>query len=597
MRMAQAMAANLLHEYVLPEHLCLALLNDLEIADTVQECGGDVAELGEQLQEYLRDEVPARDGLGEEAEEDSPRPTLAYRRIINFAALHVLSCEKGTVDNFDTLIALYRERNSHAVYFLLNQGVTRAKIIEFASLDRAGHGVDEESDGDTAPDGDTARPARRPKRDPLAEFTTNLTAAATEGKIDPIIGRGKELRRVMRTLCRRRKNNPLLVGESGVGKTAIAEGLALRISEDAVPPSLQGAQVFALDLGGMLAGTKFRGEFEDRLKGVLKALNEHENAILFIDELHTAVGAGATQGGSMDAANLLKPALQSGDLRCMGSTTYKEYKSHILKDHALARRFQKIDVTEPSAEEAVAILKGLRTRYEEHFGIGIPDAALEAAVSLTSRYVNDRFLPDKAIDAMDEAGAEQALLEPEARRALTEEDIEVVVADMAQIPPAKVSGTDEERLRDLQGALEKVVYGQSGAVRSVTHAIKLSRAGLREPHKPVGSFLFAGPTGVGKTELAKQLANCLGIEFLRFDMSEYSEKHTVSRLIGAPPGYVGFDQGGLLTDAITKTPHAVLLLDEVEKAHADIFNILLQVMDHGTLTDNNGRKADFQNVI
>ena len=586
------------HEYVLLEHLLFAFLHDPDTYDAVSACGADVDQLKDVLGDFFEEHVERVAG----DDPVMPESSLAVRRVLHRAELHVTSCEKGTLESLDVLIAMYQEQDSHAVYFLEEERVTRLALVEYASHgvpeapDSAGHSeVRDEDGGVYTVDGERRKKAAN---DPVRDFTVNLNDMAQLGQIDPIVGRQTELQRVMRTLCRRRKNNPLLVGEPGVGKTAIVEGLALHIVQGKVPEALAGCRIYALDMGAVLAGTKFRGQFEERVKAVLKALTEDAGAILFIDEMHTVVGAGATHGGAMDAANLLKPALQSGTLRCVASSTFKEYNNHIEKDRALARRFQRIDVSEPTVADTFEILKGLRSRYEEHYGVRYQLPALEAAAQLSARYMNDRFLPDKAIDVIDEAGAVQALLPPARRkRVIGARDIETIIAEMAKIPPKEVSASDRNVLRDLGQELKSVVFGQDAAIDKVTQAIKLARSGMNNPDRPIGSFLFAGPTGVGKTELSRQVAQKLGVKFIRFDMSEYSEKHSVARLIGAPPGYVGFDQGGLLTDAVIKTPHAVVLLDEVEKAHPETFHVLLQVMDHGALTDNNGRQADFRNVI
>jgi len=582
------------HELLCIEHLLYALLHDPRVAEIVRHCGGDVATLKAAL-ELVFDEhmVAVPEGV-----EVTPQHTIGFQRVIQRAAAHVQSAGKEEILGENVLAAIFRESDSHAVNLLEEQGVTRYDVVSYIS-----HGVSKLSE-DPAPVGATDSGVRDDEadeargKDPLAAFTTELVARAAEGKIDPIIGRAVEIERTARVLCRRRKNNPVFVGDPGVGKTALAEGLALQIHEGKVPAALRDAEVYALDMGALLAGTRFRGDFEERLKNVLKALRGKPNAILFIDEIHTVVGAGSASGGSLDASNILKPALASGELRCIGATTYTDYKNFFERDRALARRFQKIDVPEPSVDETVAILQGLKSRYELHHGVTYSREAIRSAADLAARYINDRFLPDKALDVIDEAGA-AVQMQPEGQRRKTvrTKDIEAIVATMAKIPPRSVSISDRERLETLERDLKLSVFGQDEAIRSLASAIKLGRAGLGHPEKPVGSFLFAGPTGVGKTEVAKQLASALGIVFMRYDMSEYMEAHTVSRLIGAPPGYVGFDQGGLLTEAIRKTPHAVLLLDEIEKAHPNLFNILLQVMDHATLTDNNGRKADFRNVI
>ena len=587
------------HEYVLLEHVLYALLHDPDTREVIEACGGDVDQLKEKLVKFFEDEVELIPGETDYLPEES----LAVQRVIQRAANHVISSEKDVISGVNILIAMFSEEESHAVYFLHDQEITRFEVVSYVSHGRKNfddEDIDEEIEdieefGEDEFDDD---PRPRKAGELLNKFTVNLTEKASQGEIDRIVGRKPELKRMIQTLCRRRKNNPVLVGEPGVGKTAVVEGLSLKIIEGNVPENLKSAEIFALDLGALVAGTKFRGDFEERLKAVVQGLKEKENAILFIDEIHMIVGAGATSGGSMDASNLLKPALSSGEIKCIGSTTYNEYKNYILKDRALARRFHKIDIKEPSVSETVSILKGIKSYYEDHHNVSFPESSLKAAAELSSRYMNDRFLPDKAIDVLDEAGAASAIA-PASRRkkSVTVRDIENTIAEMAMIPPAKVSSSDKEKLLNLEEELTKVVYGQPQAITAISRAIQMSRSGLRDEGKPVGSFLFTGPTGVGKTELSKQLANLLDINYIRFDMSEYGEKHTVSRLIGAPPGYVGFDQGGLLTDAVNKTPHCLVLLDEIEKAHHEIYNILLQVMDHGTLTDNNGRKADFRNVI
>ncbi len=582
------------HEYLTLEHLLLALTKDTRTREVLKACGANVKRLQERLETFLEETVE-RLPEGMEAE---PQQTIGVERVLHRAAMHALSAEQKVIDGGDVLVAIFREEESHALYLLQQEGLTRLDLLNYIS-----HGISK--DGSEGPGGEPRgvpagddEDGDSPRKSPLEAYTTQLNVEAKEGRIDPLIGREKELERTIQVLCRRRKNNPLYVGETGVGKTAIAEGLALHIHEDKVPDVLKGAVVFSLDMGALLAGTKFRGQFEERLKGVLKQLQEHPNAILFIDEIHTIVGAGATSGGSMDASNILKPALASGRLRCIGSTTYQEFKASFERDRALSRRFQKIEVAEPSVEDTVLILEGLKSRYEEHHGVKYDAEAIRAAAELSAKHINDRFLPDKAIDVIDETGAAEKL-KPEGQRTgkVTMADVENVVAKMARIPAKSVSAQEGVQLQNLEKELQAVIFGQDDAIRNLTSTIKLARSGLRSPEKPIGSFLFSGPTGVGKTELAKQLALALGVEFLRFDMSEYSEKHTVSRLIGAPPGYVGFDQGGLLTDAVRKHPYAVLVLDEIEKAHPDLFNILLQVMDHATLTDNNGRKADFRNII
>jgi ATP-dependent Clp protease ATP-binding subunit ClpA len=581
------------HEYLTLEHLLLAMLDDPSGSDVLKKCGGDLSELRDELEEFLDENVEELP----EGEESGPDQTLAFQRVLQRAAMHVQGAGRAQMTTGNLLVAMFRERDSHAVFLLEKQGVTRFDVINYIS-----HGVSKvDSGGGVVP---RARGVSAESDDedevknPLESFCAELTEKARAGKIDPLIGRADELERMVQVLCRRRKNNPLLIGEPGVGKTALAEGLALRIVEGKVPEPLEDAKVYALDMTAVLAGTRYRGDFEQRLKAVMDVLTDDPKAILFIDEIHNIIGAGATSGGTMDAANILKPALASGEIRCIGSTTFKDYRQAFERDRALSRRFQRIDIGEPSVGEAIEILKGLRPRYEEHHGIKYTDAAIEAAAELSARHISGAHLPDKAIDVMDEAGSRARLVPAERRPSeIRPPQIEEVVAKMARIPPRSVSTSDKTKLGNLESDLKRLIYGQDSAVDQITTAIKLSRAGLGNPDKPTGNFLFAGPTGVGKTELAKQLAAVLGIEFIRFDMSEYMEKHTVSRLIGAPPGYVGFDQGGQLTDAINKHPYSVVLLDEIEKAHPDIFNILLQVMDHATLTDNNGRKSDFRNVI
>ncbi len=581
------------HEFLCLEHVLYALLFDESVAKVIRHCAGDVEALKRDLEVFFEETL---EKLPEGAEVE-PQQTLGFQRAIHRAALHVQSAGKEEISGRDILVALFRERDSYAVYLLEKQGITRLDVVNYIS-----HGVSKipEEEEPALGGEEAAEDESEPRtiRNPLEAFTVNLVERAAEGSIDPLIGREHELERTIHVLCRRRKNNPIYVGDPGVGKTALVEGLALKIHRREVPEVLQGAKIYALDLGAVLAGTKFRGEFEQRLKAVLAALKREPQAILFIDEIHTIVGAGATSGGSMDASNILKPALASGTLRCIGATTYHDYKRYFERDRALARRFQRIEISEPSVEETVQILKGLKSHYESHHGVQYTPGALRAAAELSARYMNDRFLPDKAIDVIDEVGASIRIL-PQAkkRKVIRARDVEAVVAKMAKIPPRSVSVSDRDRLQHLEEDLKRVVFGQDQAIQTVAAAIKLSRAGLGHPDKPVGSFLFWGPTGVGKTEVAKQLAATLGVQFLRFDMSEFMEKHTVSRLLGAPPGYVGFDQGGLLTDAIIRSPHAVLLLDEIEKAHPDLFNILLQVMDYATLTDNNGKKADFRHVI
>ncbi len=582
------------HEFIGIEHLLHALLDDERVAQVLRACGGEVERLKADLAAYLEQHVE-RLPQGTDA---PPQQTLGFQRVLQRAAAHVQSAGREELDGRDVLVAIFREPESQAAYLLAKQGITRLDVISYIShgIAKVPEAPDPAGDGES--DDEDGEEGARPARDPLSTFTVNLVEQARAGRIDPLIGRARELERTIHVLCRRRKNNPVFVGDPGVGKTAIVEGFALHVQRGEVPAVLKDVGVYALDMGALLAGTKFRGEFEARLKAVIGALKAKPGAILFIDEIHTVVGAGATQGGSMDASNILKPALASGELRCIGATTYQDYKSHFERDRALARRFQRIEVAEPSVDDTHAILRGLKPHYEKHHGVTYTDRALRAAAELSAKHVNDRFLPDKAIDVIDEAGAALRVL-PASRQKKTvrTRDVEHVVATMAKIPARTVSVSDRDRLLTLDRDIKLLVFGQDHAIDAVASAIRLARAGLGQPEKPVGSFLFAGPTGVGKTEVAKQLAAALGVEFLRFDMSEFMEKHTVSRLIGAPPGYVGFDQGGLLTDAIRKTPHAVLLLDEIEKAHPDLFNILLQVMDHATLTDHTGRKADFRHVI
>ncbi|MEA3290884.1 MAG: ATP-dependent Clp protease ATP-binding subunit ClpA [Pseudomonadota bacterium] len=581
------------HEFVTVEHLLFALLDNPEAYPVLRACGGDIEALQQSLKGFLGKEIP----LLEEGGGDDPQPGLGFQRVLQRAILHVQSSGKDEVKGTNVLVAVFGEKDSHAVYFLGQQGINRLDVVNYIS-----HGISKVAgeEGLPPPEGveENGRADGQPANDPLANFTVNLNRQAEAGKIDPLIGRGPELERTVQILCRRRKNNPLFVGEAGVGKTALAEGLARKIVESEVPEVLAESTIYALDMGALLAGTKYRGDFEQRLKAVLKALQERPHSVLFIDEIHTIIGAGAVSGGAMDASNLLKPMLASGEIKCIGSTTYQEYRGVFEKDRALSRRFQKIDINEPSIEEAVEILRGLKSRFEAHHEVRYTKPALRAAVELSARYLSDRHLPDTAIDVIDEAGA-RTRLQPVAKRRKTVgvKEIEAMVASMARIPPRNVSSSDKEALKNLERDLKLVVFGQERAIGALSSAIKLSRSGLGQPDKPIASFLFSGPTGVGKTEVTRQLSHVLGIELIRFDMSEYMERHTVSRLIGAPPGYVGFDQGGLLTDAVNKHPHAVLLLDEVEKAHPDVFNLLLQVMDYGTLTDNNGRKADFRNVI
>jgi len=580
------------HQYVTLEHLLLSLLNDQTASNVIHHCGGDIDSLKKELEQFFDEHKEKLQGN----QTEMPEQTVMFQRVLQYSLLQAEASEQKEVNSGHLLAALFSAERSHAVYLLKKQGIKRLDVLNYIS-----HGISKVSEDPEPVSGgastEVSTGGEQSSRDPLKSFTINLIEHAAAGHIDPLIGRAAELQRTIQILCRRRKNNPVYVGEPGVGKTAIAEGLALKIYLGEVPEVLQSAQVYALDMGAVLAGTKYRGEFEQRFKGVLSALKEIPDSILFIDEIHTIVGAGAVSGGSMDASNILKPALASGELRCIGSTTYSEYKAAFERDRALARRFQKIEVGQASVEETVEILNGLKSYYEDYHGVRYSSKALRVAAELSAKYMHDRFLPDKAIDVMDEAGAALKLLPPTRRpKTVRPENIEVVVARMAKIPPKTVVSSEQERLGDLKSKLQSVIFGQDHAINQVVSAIKLSRSGLGQPEKPVGSFLFSGPTGVGKTELAKQLATVLGVEFIRFDMSEYAESHTVSRLIGAPPGYVGFDQGGLLTDAINKTPYAVLVLDEIEKAHPNLFNILLQVMDHATLTDNNGKRADFRNV-
>jgi ATP-dependent Clp protease ATP-binding subunit ClpA len=586
------------HEFLCIEHLLYALLHDSDVAEVIRQCGGDVPALQRELEQFFDEKIERLPAGADTA----PQQTIGFQRVIQRAAAHVQSAGKDEILGRHVLVAIFREPDCHAAYLMEQQGVTRLDVLSYISHGISKIGEEPSGTGEAAhnePESEAEEENdARSKKDPLALFTTDLVARAADGKIDPLIGRERELDRTARVLCRRRKNNPVFVGEAGVGKTALAEGLALQIHQGKVPSALKEAGLYALDMGALVAGTRFRGDFEQRLKGVVAALLRKPGAILFIDEIHTVVGAGATSGGSLDASNILKPVLASGELRCIGATTYQDYKNHFERDRALARRFQKIEVPEPTVEETHEILKGLKAHYEKHHGVSYTRGALWAAAQLAAKHINDRQLPDKAIDVLDEAGAIVQMQPPSQRKKMVRtKDIEQVVASIAKIPPRSVSVSDRERLENLERDLKLSVFGQDTAITALASAIKLGRAGLGHPEKPVGSFLFAGPTGVGKTEVAKQLASVLGVEFIRFDMSEYMEPHTVSRLIGAPPGYVGFDQGGLLTDAIRKTPHAVLLLDEIEKAHPNLFNILLQVMDHATLTDNNGRKADFRHVI
>jgi ATP-dependent Clp protease ATP-binding subunit ClpA len=579
------------HEFITVEHLLLAMLDNPSAAEVLRACAANVEELRKLLTDFINEHTPVVSG-----EDVDTQPTLGFQRVIQRAILHVQSSGKKEVTGANVLVAIFGEKDSHAVYFLHQKGVTRLDVVNFIS-----HGitkVPQTAPAKPQPESEADSDQEQNSGGALESYTLNLNALAISGKIDPLIGRERELERVIQTLCRRRKNNPLLVGEAGVGKTAIAEGLARRIIEGAVPEILARCQVYALDMGSLLAGTKYRGDFEQRLKAVLKQLTDNPNAILFIDEIHTLIGAGAASGGTLDASNLLKPALSSGSLKCIGATTYIEYRGIFEKDHALSRRFQKIDVTEPSVAETVEILRGLKTRFEAHHGVKYTASALTSAAELSARFINDRHLPDKAIDVIDEAGAAQRILPKwKQKRVISKHEIEEIIAKIARIPAQSVSSTDRSKLQNLDRDLKAVVFGQDRAINALAAAIKMSRSGLGNPQKPIGCFLFSGPTGVGKTEVARQLAYTMGVELIRFDMSEYMERHAVSRLIGAPPGYVGFDQGGLLTEQITKHPYSVVLLDEIEKAHPDIFNILLQVMDHGTLTDNNGRKADFRNTV
>ena len=594
---ALAFASERRHEYATLEHLLLALVGDDDAAEVMTACGVDLGELGDVVQTYLDQEyqsLQTEDG-------SDPQPTAGFQRVVQRAILHVQSANKDTVTGANVLVALFSERDSYAVYFLQQQDMSRLDAVSFIShgIGKGGKQIEqrpasgaEESEADEKGDG------KKGKETALDQFTVDLNAKAEAGKVDPLIGRGPEVDRTVQILCRRSKNNPLYVGDPGVGKTAIAEGLARKIVEGDVPEVLEDAVIYSLDMGALLAGTRYRGDFEERLKQVVSELEKMPEAILFIDEIHTVIGAGATSGGAMDASNLLKPALSGGTIRCIGSTTYKEFRNHFEKDRALLRRFQKIDVNEPSIEDTVKILKGLKSAFEDHHKVKYTPDALKTAVELSARYINDRKLPDKAIDVIDEVGAMQMLVPPSRRKKkITAREIEAVIATMARIPPKSVSKDDKKALENLERDLKHVVFGQDSAVNRLSTAMKLSRAGLRDPDKPIGSFLFSGPTGVGKTEVARQLASIMGIELKRFDMSEYMERHSVSRLIGAPPGYVGYDQGGLLTDAIDQNPHCVLLLDEIEKAHPDLFNILLQVMDNGRLTDHHGKTVDFRNVV
>ena len=599
---ALSFASERRHEYATLEHLLLGLADDTDAATVLRACGVDLDKLRQELGEFLDKDLP---GLATDRPGD-PKPTAGFQRVVQRAAIHVQSSGREEVTGANVLVALFSERESHAVYFLQLQDMTRLDAVNFIS-----HGIakapgrptprpttSEKPEAGAGSEGEREEKPGRRNQDALTTYTVNLNKKAMSGKIDPLIGREPEIERTIQILCRRTKNNPLYVGDPGVGKTAIAEGLAKRIVEGDVPEVLAKSTIYSLDMGALLAGTRYRGDFEERLKAVVTELEAQPNAVLFIDEIHTVIGAGATSGGAMDASNLLKPALASGTMRCIGSTTYKEYRNYFEKDRALVRRFQKIDVNEPSIEDTVKILRGLKTNYERHHKVVYTEEAIRAAVELSAKYINDRKLPDKAIDVIDEVGASRMLLpEGKRRKTVTLRDVEEVVAKIARIPPKSVSADDKETLRNLERDLKNMVFGQDVAIDSLSAAIKLSRAGLRDAEKPIGNYLFSGPTGVGKTEVARQLASTLGIELIRFDMSEYMERHSVSRLIGAPPGYVGFDQGGLLTDGIDQHPHCVLLLDEIEKAHQDLFNILLQVMDHGKLTDHNGKAVDFRNVI
>lgn len=609
LNMAATFAKEHRHEFVSLEHILLALIKDQEVIDVIKACGGDLQALGRELETFLDQHCP-RVRLSQKAEGDDtaysasesldawkPEFTLACHRLLQRAVIQVQSAGKDLVTTGNVLIAMFNEKDSHAVYFLEQQGVTQFDVINFIS-----HGVSKVEGGDDRPDveidGLPKDGAKQAKQSPLKAFCVNLNERAKLGKMDPLVGRGDVIERAVQVLCRRTKNNPLLIGEPGVGKTAIADGLAMKIIAGEVPEQLKNAVIYSLDMGALLAGTKFRGDFEERLKAVVKAIENEPHGVLFIDEIHTLVGAGATSGGSMDASNLLKPSLANGSLSCIGSTTYKEYRQHFEKDRALSRRFQKIDIKEPTVDETVKILEGLKSRYEDHHNVRYSAAALKAAAELSARYIQSRHLPDKAIDVIDEVGARIRIqAKDNETRQVKITDIEKVVSAMAQVPAQTVNVTDKNQLRDLEKNLKATVFGQDKAIEAVATAIKLSRTGLNRDNKPIGSYLFAGPTGVGKTEVCKQLANCLGNTFLRFDMSEYMEKHTVARLIGAPPGYVGYEEGGLLTEAVTKNPYAVLLLDEIEKAHPDVYNILLQVMDNGSLTDAHGKTADFRNVI
>ena len=582
------------HEFITVEHLLLALLTNQAAIDVLKNVGADVGKLGTELEKYIEETTPV---LPPSDEEHGPQTTLGFQRVVSRSLFHVQSSGRKEVTGANVLVAMFSEQESQAVYLLKVQGISRIDVVNYIS-----HGISKVDDGEEeaqpSASADGGEEPGEAGQKALQLYATDLNEEARAGRIDPLVGRSEELERVIQIICRRRKNNPLLVGESGVGKTAIAEGLAKRIVDEKVPEVVAGSIIYSLDLGALVAGTKYRGDFEKRFKAVLAELKETEGSILFIDEIHTIIGAGAASGGVMDASNLLKPLLTSGQMRCMGSTTYQEYRGIFDKDRALSRRFQKIDVVEPDVDDTYRILKGLKSRFEEHYNLRYTDKALRTASELAAKYINDRFMPDKAIDVVDEAGAAQQLQPPSKRKkSIGAADVEQVVAKIARIPSSQVTSSDKASLRDLEGNLKMAVFGQDEAIEQLASAIKLSRAGLKSGEKPIGSFLFAGPTGVGKTEVSKQLAHSMGVELLRYDMSEYMERHTVSRLIGAPPGYVGFDQGGLLTEAGTKHPHSIVLLDEIEKAHPEVFNLLLQVMDHGTLTDNNGRKADFRNVV
>jgi ATP-dependent Clp protease ATP-binding subunit ClpA len=597
---ALADASERRHEYATLEHLLLALIDDEDAARVMTACGVDLDELGAVVRQYLEQEYQSLQG----SDGSDPQPTAGFQRVVQRAILHVQTSGKDTVTGANVLVALFSERDSYAVYFLQQQDMSRLDAVSYIShgIGKGGKQLESKTPKGAAeaqPDGEEKAEAKSGKKETaLDQFTVNLNAKAEAGKVDPLIGRGPEVDRTIQILCRRSKNNPLYVGDPGVGKTAIAEGLARKIIEGEVPEVLRDAVIYSLDMGALLAGTRYRGDFEERLKQVVSELEKMPEAVLFIDEIHTVIGAGATSGGAMDASNLLKPALSSGAIRCIGSTTYKEFRNHFEKDRALLRRFQKIDVNEPTVEDTIKILRGLKSAFEKHHKVSYSPDAIKTAVELSARYINDRKLPDKAIDVIDEVGAMQMLVPPSKRKKkITTREIEAVIATMARIPPKSVSSDDKKALENLERDLKRVVFGQDAAVERLATAMKLSRAGLRDPDKPIGSFLFSGPTGVGKTEVARQLASIMGIEIKRFDMSEYMERHSVSRLIGAPPGYVGYDQGGLLTDAVDQNPHCVLLLDEIEKAHPDLFNILLQVMDNGRLTDHHGKTVDFRNVV